>query len=384
MIRDCDAGSNQLTSDTVIMSINEQHAYQGANNLLFNAVKVQPGQRLLIVGEHGNNTHFDRDVCDIVLTAAIAARIDAQVMTFEVCNSADDFPQSLSDTMASVDHTVFFSRLGDQVRFCPTPGTGSKTMCYALNAGYLASDFCRTPHTLNQRLHDRLMNKISSSSRFDISCSSGTELTGKLAVRADDCLSDDAFTAFEVNLFPKTIFPPVSCSNMSGKLVMKDWLTSSSTVIYDGSVYPLKEPVIATIENGTILRFDGNEKQCAELENHFNRVSGIVGGEAMAINSWHTGIIPSTWYDRRARDDLERWGSVSYASPRITHFHACGSDPGHIGINLLDASIQFDGDMIFRNGHFLYPHSDQCADIVSDYTSWYHVFDQNADIGLMT
>ena len=364
------------------MSNNHQLALEGANNLLFDAVKAKPGQRLLIVGEQGKNTHFEQDVCDVVLAAATAAKIDAKVMKFEVCNSADDFPPSLSEAMQSVDHTVFFSRLGDQVRFCATPGTGSKTMCYALNADYLASEFCRTPHSLNLRLHDRLITKISNASQFKISCPQGTDLTGNILSSNDYHNTDDSFTAFEVGLFPQTIFPPLSCLQMSGQLVLKDWLTSSSTIIYDDSVYYLQQPVIATIDKGKIIKFDGNTSQCAALEKHFNRVSEIVGGEAMAINSWHTGIIPATWYHGRADDDLERWGSVSFASPRITHFHACGSDPGQIGITLFDASVHFDDELIFKDGRYLFPQTEQCADIFKDYSNWQDVYKHNADIGI--
>ncbi len=257
-------------------------------------------------------------------------------------------------------------------------------MCYVLNAKYLASDFCRTPHQLHLQLHDRLIEKISASSQFKITCSQGNDLSGKILNTAAESIASDSFTVFEVNLFPVTIFPPLSCSSMSGKLVIKDWLTSSSTVIYHDSVYYLEQPFVASIDKGMITRFDGNREQCISLEKHFNRVCGIVGGEAMAINSWHTGILPSTWYDGRARDDLERWGSISYASPRVTHFHACGSDPGQIGINLFDASICFDNEFIFEEGNFLYPHSDECADLFKDYSSWLDVCGQNADIGIQT
>jgi len=366
------------------MNFNLQLALEGANNLLFDAVKAKPGERILIVGEQGANSHFDTDVCDVVFAAAKAAGIHALKIICKIGNSANDFPQSLSEAMQCVDHTVFFSRLGDQVRFCPTPGKGSKTMCYVLNAEYLASDFCRTPHSLNQQLHDRLIEKISASNQFKITCSKGTDLSGELLNTTAGYATGDSFTAFEVNLFPKTIFPPLSCSRMYGKLVIRDFLTSSSTIIYDDSVYYLDHPVVATIDSGTITRLDGNREQCNSLEKHFNRVCKIVGGQAMAINSWHTGIIPSTWYDRRAQDDLERWGSISYASPRITHFHACGSDPGQIGINLFDASITFDDLLMFKEGNYLFPNSDECADLFKDYSNWHDVYRHNADLGILT
>jgi hypothetical protein len=53
----------------------------------------------------------------------------------------ETFPKVVAAAMEQVDHTIFFSRIGDQVRFASLPGRGTCTMTYALDAGYLASDF---------------------------------------------------------------------------------------------------------------------------------------------------------------------------------------------------------------------------------------------------
>ena len=364
------------------MTTQHQLALEGANNLLLNVVQANPRERVLIVGEKGDHIHFNSEVCDLVCKAAQQADLDASILISEVGKSASYFPQAVSEAMQHVDHTIFFSRLGDQVRFSSTPGQGSKTMCYALDVDYLASEYCRIPNQINQIIYERLISKITNASQYHISCSRGTDLTGELASTKTVDDKEHVLTEFEVNLFPLTIFPPVSCANMSGKLVLKDFITSSSTIIYDDSVYLLNSPVTAIIENGRIVGFEGDKDECQDLEDHFIRVSEIVGGEAMAINSWHTGIIPATWYKGRAQDDLEKWGSVSFASPRITHFHACGNDPGQIGINLFDASISIDDELLWKDGNYLLPNSDDCADIFTRFPDWQQSFKHNGDIGI--
>ena len=355
---------------------------EGINNLLFNAIKAKTGDRLLIIGEDGNEAHFDQNVCHLVAQTASENQLYADIIISKVGSSADDFPQNISQAMQAADHTIFFSRLGDQIRFCTTPGSGTKTMCYVLDSDYLASDFCRIPHQINQQIYDRLVNKISNSQQFQISCGQGTELYGELVDTTDRPTTDSLFTEFSVNLFPLMIFEPVSCSRMSGKLVIKDWITSSSTIIYEDSVFFLEKPVSATIHNGMITNFDGDAEQCREIETHFLHVADLLGGDAMKVNSWHTGILPSTWYKGRAEDDLEKWGSVSFASPRITHFHACGNDPGQIAFNLFDTTISFDNETLWKNGKFVMPVSDQCDDIFAAQAHWRTAFRENSDIGI--
>ena len=359
----------------------QQH-FDGVTNLLVNVLHAKAGERILIVGETGANIHFDHRVCELVQHVATRLQLAAQVLICEIGHSASECPQELTTAMQQTDHTLFFSRLGDQLRFTASAGQSTKTMCYVLQADYFASDFCRTPYQLYKLLHDRLIKKISASRHFQISCSQGTSLHGELLFNQDEVETEAVFTDFTVEMFPLTIFPPVACSTMSGKLVLKDWLTSSSTVIYDNSVYFINSPVTASVENGQITAFDGKEKECQAMEKHFLRVADIVGGEAFAINSWHTGIIPSTWYQGLASDDLEKWGSVSFASPRITHFHACGSDPGQIGINLFDATIHFDDDLIWDEGHYLFPLSSDCKDIFADYPDWQSSFKHNGELGV--
>ena len=360
---------------------------KGVQNLLVNAVRARMGEKILIVGEKGPATHFDEHICESVAQVARDLGFNANIVLSKVGNSADDFPDSVSKAMQNVDHTIFFSRLGDQIRFCATPGKGSKTMCYTPSAEYLASDFVQTPFQLCQHIHDRLVEKIAASDRFQLTCPDGTRLTGDLSQfdRPDSEYSASAavlFTEFTVNPFPLAIFPPVSAATMSGRLVLQRWLTSSSTISYDNSVFPIVKPVTAMVDKGMITSLEGDATVCRSIDNHLHEVAHIVGGEATIINSWHTGMIPSTWYKGRAEDDLERWSNVTFCSPRFTHLHACGRDPGHVAISLFDASIWFDDDLMWDCGRFVFPLSPACIEVFDDYKEWLRVYQRNGDICL--
>ncbi len=60
------------------------------------------------------------------------------------------------------------------------------------------------------------------------------------------------------------------------------------------------------------------------------------------------------FFDGDPYADLEHWGTVTYGSPRYTHIHASGHDPGDICIQLFDASISFDEGLFWDNGKFVF------------------------------
>lgn len=360
---------------------------RGVLNLLQGAINAKHGEKLLIVGEQGPEAHFDPDICQTVSDIARKHNLHVDVMLTDVGSGADDFPDPVSQAMQSVDHTVFFSRLGDQIRFCKTPGEGSKTMCYTPDLDYLASRFAQLPFGLSRRIHDRLVDKISQSEQFIMTCPEGTHLVGELADTSaaggnTPKEGKALFTNFTVDPFPLAIFPPVTTTRMSGRLVIKRWLTSSSTINYSNSIFPVAKPVTAIVNRGYITRLEGDADVCRTIDRHLLNVAQIVGGEPRMINSWHAGILPTTWYKGRAEDNLERWSNVTFCSPRFTHFHACGRDPGHVAISLFDATIRFDDELVWDHGRFVFPFSPVCIDVFDDYRDWLNEYRKREDIGL--
>ncbi|MEQ8369923.1 MAG: hypothetical protein RIC83_04565, partial [Alphaproteobacteria bacterium] len=332
---------------------------RAARNLLADCIGLAAGQSLLIVGENGPGRWYDPAVADHLAASARAMGAGATIIMTAITGSAADFPADVTAAMQSADHTLFLSRLGDQIRFCPLPGPGSKTVAYTMTLDYLAG-FGRIPHGLMDAVHDRLVARLATARHVRITCPDGSDLAGDLPASESPAAPQagpDAparLTPFTVANFPVSIFPPLSAAGMSGTMALSRWLTSSSTIAYDGSQYLLEPPLAARIEQGRIAGFDGPAAVCARLTAHFERVGAIVGGDPWRVDSWHTGINPSIFATEPPLDDLERWGTVAFGSPRFTHFHLCGSDPGHIASMLIDATITIDDQVLWRDGRFTF------------------------------
>ena len=113
----------------------------GVRNLLLDCAQARPGENLLLVGEQCARPFFDPELCQEV--SRIAANFDLQPRTVLAEPGADaaHFPESVIEAMQTADITIFFSRLGDQVRFVESPGPGRKIMTYTLTLDHLGSEF---------------------------------------------------------------------------------------------------------------------------------------------------------------------------------------------------------------------------------------------------
>jgi len=330
--------------------VNNEALQTGARNLLLNCARAAPGERLLLVGEKGPAPFFDARLCDDLAQVCTQLGIAASIVLAEPGADADHFPQEVIQAMQTADITLFFSRLGDQVRFLDSPGPGRKIMCYTLTREHLASPFAGIDHRLMQRVHDCLVARIKETDTFAFEAANGTTM---LAEMPDHAQGEQALlTDFSLGLFPLMIFPPVNFHRLNGRLVLEHFITSSSTRAYADSVLLLDTPVSAQIEDSRMVDFTGDRLLIKRLRTQLERAAAITGGDPYRLNSWHTGINPYTFFDGDPYADLERWGSVAFGSPRYTHIHAAGRDPGDISIQLFDASIRFDGQLIWSPGRF--------------------------------
>ena len=345
----------------------------GVHSLLKSCAGLKPGDHLLVVGEAGPGSYFEPGLCMAVARIAEAMYINVQVIMAGPVSGADNFPPRVAEAMPRADASVFFSRLGDQVRFVTTPGAGKKIICYAVTAKHFAAPFATLDHQKMTRIHDRLKDRILSSKGYEIRAPCGTRLTGQVHRPAGDDGEDGkdgkdgkdggdtpappappATSEFQVDLFPVMIFPPLNCHRLSGHLVLKDFLTSSSTRAYRNSAFLIDSAIHIRVEDSQMVAFAGDAGEIKAVKGQMERAAEITGGDPYALNSWHTGINPGTFFEGNPRDDLERWGTVAFGSPRVTHFHACGRDPGDVAIHLLNASITFDGQPLWENGRFAF------------------------------
>lgn len=336
----------------------------GARNLLLNCAGAQPGDQLLLVGEQGTQPFFDPRLCDQVATVAETLGISCEIILASPGAGADQFPREVDRAMQSKDITIFFSRLGDQIRFSQSPGNGTKVMTYTVSCEHLGSAFATVDYAMMQRIHDHLFARIKGSKTYRIESANGTSLDASLSGQTSP--GNSVASEFTVKLFPVMIFPPVTFSDLNGQLVLEHFLLSSSTRAYTDSVLYLDSPVIAAVEDSRMVGFEGDRDTIVKLQNQLERAAAITGGDAYRLNSWHTGINPHTFFRGDKHANLEHWGTVTYGSPRYTHIHAAGNDPGDVSIQLFDASITFDGDIFWDNGKFTFLDSAEVRALLSD------------------
>lgn len=356
-----------------------KHLEAGFENLLSNCAGVRTGQSLLVVVEPDDRFYRD-DVGQRLASFALQRGLHVTVVAQPLMNGPEQFPPLLLARIAKADHTVFFSRLGTQGRFLTFPGSGTKIVAYTLDATSLASPFASLPYAFLQAVHDRLVQKIAASSSYRITCPQGTDLRADL--RHGISQQPDVLTPFTVRNFPLMIVPPISAHTLTGTLALSLAILSTSTHAYPDPILPLDSPLLLQIDQGRITGFGGQASQAARARQHFERVAKEVKGDPYSVNSWHTGFNPGTFFEGRAQDDLSRWGHVAFGSPRYTHFHMVGSDPGDVCGSLFDATISFDGELLWQDGRLAFLRSAEGEALARAHAVPLELLDLSPSIGL--
>ena len=352
---------------------------EGARNLLHNCVKVESGQHVLIVREPEALQYYDQIVPDTI--EAQAELLGAQVHSLRTPNIAgpDDAPLSLKAAMEHVDHTIFVSRIGDQMRFYPLPGQGSKTMCYALDARMLAGAACRVPYELAVRTLGYVQEQLNAATDWRVTCPLGTDVSG---VSEPAKYAADPNAGFTVRLFPLGPFRTFSCATSSGRLVTR-YLPGSATHRYEPYGLLLDEPVTLLMHDGRIVDFEGSAKIVARVRAHYLHVASRFDIDPFIVHSWHGGTNPKIFYPDEATADIERWNGVLHSHTRYTHFHTCGAyNPGEIVVGLVDASIFINGDQYWDHGRLALLENPDARQLLSDYPGQEKAFEMEMTIGV--
>ncbi len=358
----------------------ETEAARGARNLLENCVGLKPGDRVLMVTEDPSFGYFD--AAGPKLTMALARDMGADVLHMETQRIAgpDDVPPALAAAMEHVDHTIFFNRIGDQMRFRPLPGNGSKTIAYAFDIEALGSDFATTPHALFMDMLGMVQQRLDATSEYHITCPAGTDLRGPSTPM--DAPKTDSLN-FTLNLFPVTVHRPILCDEMSGKIVLQRWVTGTNTHVYDPEVCRLATPVTAIVKDGRLIDFEGDGETVGKLWRHYEMVEKALGVDIRNIHSWHAGVNPRTFYAADPSDDPVRWHGVVFASPRDVHFHS-GADyaPGEISWHVMDHTTSFDGNPFWKDGALTLLREPDFQALLSRYGATPETFETRRDIGV--
>ena len=333
----------------------------GIDNLLRRCIQIRPKDSLLIVGEDGADSYYESGLCEAVGQQAEKLGAIAKIQYATPGADASSISDSLIEQISTSDAVVFFSRIGDQIRFATSSKDAKKVMSYTLTQAHLGAPFATLDHQKMTSMLHLLESRIRASTRYRIVTANGTDLHGEIL-----CSKTRSSTKkFYLELFPVMIFEPVICHNLCGNLTISKFITSTSTRAYDQSVLQIQTPVKAKVDNCVITSFDADSETVRRLIHQIERAGALSGGDPYALHSWHTGINPGTFFNADPFNNLEYWGTVAYGSPRYTHIHGAGLDPGDVSYNLMDATIWFDDNMFWDRGRFVFLDSAQVKSVFS-------------------
>lgn len=358
-----------------------ERAVSGARNLLENCVKLEAGEKVLLVSEEHGLGYFDDNVP--LKIAEVAREMGATVLTLSTsrADGPDDVPEALGAAMQHVDHTIFMSRIGDQMRFRKLPGKCSKTMIYSLDENILASDANLFPHSFMKEAVGKFNSRMAQRKTWRVTCPAGTDVSGQLPQSSG--ASDPSSSSFTVNLFPICVHRPVPAATMNGVIVLNRFVTGTNTHKYSPEVFHLDSPVTATVENGHVVDLQGDPTTVDGFRAHSKMVAGLFNLDETQIHSWHAGLNPGTIYSGKASENPVRWNGMIFGSPRHLHFHTCGDyPPGEINWHVIDPTVSFDGEDFIRDGEVLYFLSDEFSEIRSHYDVSKAQLRTNQNIGL--
>ncbi|MCL3883529.1 hypothetical protein [Marivita sp. GX14005] len=317
----------------------------GAENLLKNCAELQRGERLLIAYEPEGHGYFEGGVRAGVAQAA--QRMGAQVTLFDVGFSpiATALPPELLARMEEADVVVFLARLGDQLRFAEMPEHPRIVVSFAVSCDMLGSPFATLSHGAMLRLRDCVTAALDAAAEVHLGCPRGTDCRGRPVMPP----AESGGTT--LRRFPMSVSKPVPALSFSGRIAPCGFLIGTGADFYTPYSVEFDGRLLAIMENGRLLGFEGEAGDVAAANAQYDRVAERFGIDRNAIHSWHAGIHPACAYREPARKNYECWGGLAFGNPRILHFHSCGAfAPGEISLNVLDPTIEIDGVAIWESG----------------------------------
>jgi len=352
----------------------------GARNLLCGCVGLRSGDEVLLVREDAGSGIYDESAPACVEDEARKLGASVYSLCLPPVAGPESVPRALQAAMEHVDHTIFFARMGDQLRFRKLPGAGTKTMVYALDAHLLGSEFSTIPYGFLQAVQKNLEAEIRKVSEWRITCPLGTDVVGQVDPSASEKMPPAEFT---LKLFPVATFAPLSCATMEGRVVLTRWINLSVTHDLEPRFIRLARPIIAVVKAGRIVDFEGERADILAVRRYYDQVSSQLGVDPDVVHSWHAGINPKAHFPGSAADHPFRWACMIFASPRHLHFHTCGDyPPGEITWAVVDATVTFDGREYWREGAFRYFDRAEAKHLAREYSLDDGVFTIRRDIGV--
>lgn len=339
-------GNEKVRALGTAMTLFADTGLEPARNLLVNCARVTAGERLLILIEDAASGHYCAGIGPAVAKAAQAMGVQVQIETVPFQKVVTHIEPKIEQAMAAADCTIFFARLGDQIRFCGLGNGKRAIVSYALDLDALNSPFGQADHRAFVALKQAIDRFVGLARDIHVTCPRGTDFRGP---GKPELLSRDTDVA--VTRFPMSVFAPVPVTGYSGCVVMTKFVTGTCSRFYKPFAAPLDGHLKAHFKDNRLTGFTGLPSDVARANAHYDHVAGMFGIERDFVHSWHAGIHPGCSYSAPAAENYERWCAGAFGNPRILHVHTCGAfAPGEISWNILDPTISIDGVNVWENG----------------------------------
>ncbi len=353
--------------------IDNNDLYAGAQNLLINCAELREGDKVLILHEDPTLGWYDLQAPEAV--AQTARQLGIQASLQQVSGPTNQPNPDLLKAWETHNNIICFARIGDQDRFAETEPDKKLVMCYVRDAKILASRYGSTNHRAFKDVKQAINKVLLGANRIEISCPLGTELRGELSSQAAKIEKD-----VSVLRFPMAVPQPVEAMDFSGKVVLKGYITSTGSKVYNPDVIKIDKPVSAIVEHGRIKIFSGESEEASKVQTHYQHVARQFNIDADVVHSWHAGIHPGCSFYAKIDDNPDLWSNSIFGNPRYLHFHTCGDyAPGEISWMILDHTITVDGTNLWDHGRLKLENFELTQQCLNDWPELADLFTNPSD-----
>src|SRR5690606_31536682 len=259
----------------------------GARSLIVDAIGAKAGETLAIVAEDPRLGVYDAAVPQVVADVADEMGIAVRIVPVGDHAGLDEVPAGVAAALDECDHVLFHARLGDTLRFSNIPGSATKTMSYALDIGVLGGPSCTVPHRVMERIRAAYDAHANRARNWRVTCPLGTDISGSQDVEKVVAGKAEDFT---VTRYPVCAPRPLPCATATGTVAVAHWLMASGNRKYPVDEVLVSEPVLAHVEMGRIVDFDGSRLVVDRIRGQYQRVGDLFGLDPFSVHSWHAGM----------------------------------------------------------------------------------------------